>query len=236
MKSEGDGREFWEECIIKELHLLKWQCYSLISDNQIHSILKIAFIFITLQIIIYSGTTQDLNLISGNSERTIKSGTFIQIQLPAQNQQPCDDCPLHIMKGQFLGIQNDLLRLRVSFTSEIISEDETIIGYVTKNYTDKGNSPILTIPKDIVLSITKKGRKKLIDTHPVDGVAIALGIVGLSSLAAIAVADEEAGPILTAGVIEIGIAVIMGSAFKQKKFITSPECPDRKNHRIWVLK
>jgi len=198
--------------------------------------LRIAFLFITLQFIIYPGLTQDLILISGNSEKTIKTGTFIQIQLPAKNQQPCDDCPLSIMKGQFLGFQNDQLRLHVSFTSEIMSADETIIGYATKNYTDKGNSPVLTIPKDIILSITKKGRKKLNDTHPGDGAAIVLGIVGLGSLAAIAVADEEAGPILTAGVIEIGIAVVMGSVFKQKKFITSPECPDRKDHRIWVLK
>ena len=198
--------------------------------------MRIAFIFIPLQFIIYSGTTQDLNLVSGDSEKTIKTGTFIQIQLPAQNQQPCDDCPLHIMKGQFLGYENDHLHLRISFTSEIISADETIIGYVTKNYTDKEKSPTLTIPKDIILSITKKGRKKLMDTHPGDGAAIALGIVGLSSLAAIAVADEEAGPILTAGVIEIGLAVIMGSVFKQKKFITSPECPDKKNHRIWLIK
>lgn len=198
--------------------------------------MKITVLFIALQFLIYPCIAQDLILISGNREKTIKTGTFIQLQLPDQNQQPCDDCPLHLMKGQFLGIENDQLRLRVSFTSETMSADETIIGYVTKNYTDKGNSPVLTIPKDIILSITKKGRKKLMDTHPGDGAAIVLGIVGLGSLAAIAVADEEAGPLLTAGIIEIGIAAIMGSIFKQKKFITSPECPDKKNHRIWVLK
>ena len=198
--------------------------------------LKTSRIIIPLLLIFSSASSQDLHLVSGKSEKTIKAGTYIQVQLPSENQDPCTNCPMNVMIGKLIGYDTNMLRLQLSSTREPITEGNLNVGYSTTEYTFERKAPIMAIPSDVILSITKVGKNKPNEMHPLDGVAIVFTVIGIGSLASIAVADEQAGKLLTAGVIELGIAAVIGGVAKQKKFITSPHCPDQKeNAKIWVF-
>ena len=198
--------------------------------------LKITQILISLLLIISAASSQDLHLVSGKSEKTIKAGTYIQVQLPSANQDPCTNCPMNVMIGKLIGYENNELRLQVSSTREPITEDNLNVGYATKEYTFGRKAPVMAIPSDVILSITKVGKNKPNELHPLDGVAIVFTVLGIGSLASIPIADEQAGKLLAAGLIELGLAAVIGGVAKQKKFITSPHCPDQKeNARMWVL-
>src|SRR5688572_9462733 len=193
--------------------------------------LKIAHLLLLLLLIFSTASSQDLQLVSDKSEKTIKAGTYIQVQLPSENQDPCTNCPMNVMIGKLVGYDNNELRLQLSSTREPIVEDRLNVGYITKDFTSEQKAPVMTIPKEVILSITKVGINKPNKMHPVDGVAIVFTVLGIGSLASIPFADEQAGKLLTVGLIELGIGAVMGGVAKQKRFITSPLCPDQKKNK-----
>lgn len=198
--------------------------------------LKTTLILISLLLLYSSASSQDLHLVSGKSEKTIKAGTYIQVQLPSKNQEPCPNCPMNVMIGKLIGYDTNMLRLQLSSTRETLTEGNLNVGYATTEYTFERKAPVMAIPSDVILSITKVGKNKPNEMHPLDGVAIVFTVLGIGSLASIAVADEQAGKLLAAGLIELGIAAVIGGVAKQKRFITSPQCPDQKeNARMWVF-
>lgn len=191
-------------------------------------------IFIPLMIIIFDFSSysiaQDLQIKSGNKTKTIKAGTFIEIVLPTPNDEDCAKCKYNRMAGEFLSYADDKVQLRIAELSETIVSESTNIGYQQKIYTQKDKSPVLTIPKDIILSIELKGKKKLREYsvgHVVGQVLTTTGVALLMGAGVNELSEGKQDNLLwVTGGSGALTGIILLTIFRQKLYITSERCPE----------
>src|SRR5688500_11093978 len=123
--------------------------------------------FITLSIVFFTFSVcinaQDLQLRSGKKFKTIKAGTYIEIELPTQNQEPCAKCKYNAMSGELISSTDDKVTLRVIESLEPLVEEKENVAYVEKTYMEEGKGRTLSIPKEIILSVKERGKKNLRD-------------------------------------------------------------------------
>lgn len=199
----------------------------------LYAIAVLLFFFIQIN-------AQDLLLVSGSKTKTIEAGTFIEIELPAQNTEPCEKCSSGGMIGQFVGYENGQVKLKVKTMHEPLSEENSIVGYTSKKYTKKETAPVLSIPKDVILSITQRGKNKLRDNTTGQVIGFILLFFGTGHLSAAAISelneDNSGGLLLKLGLAEVALGTVMSSVFKQRPYITSEKCPQLKeNSKVWVI-
>lgn len=183
---------------------------------------------------------QDLLLVSGNKTKTIEAGTFIEIELPAKNTEPCEKCSSSGMIGQFVGYENGQVKVKVKTMHEPLSEENLIVGYTSKKYTKKETAPVMSIPKEVIMSITPKGKKKLKNSTTAQVIGNIFLFFGTGHLSAAAISelndDNSGGLLLKLGLAEIVVGTALGSIFRQKPYITSEKCPQLKeNSKVWVI-
>ena len=183
---------------------------------------------------------QDLQLSRNGKTKIIQAGSYIEISLPAAAQEPCDECPSHTMAGQMLGYENGILRLKVKSSAEPIVSDKKKVGSQTKTYTSGDAAPVMEIPKDIILSVTKKGNKKVREGTTLRSVGAILTLLGAGHLTAwgvLKLTDDSDGDLLLAlGLAEFLSGIVLGTAFPQKTFITSSLYPGNpETQKIWKL-
>jgi hypothetical protein len=202
-------------------------------------------ILIPLVIVLFDffsySAAQDLQIESGNKTKTIKAGTFIEVVLPTPNDEPCAKCKYNRMAGEFLSYADDKVQLRIAELSETIVSEKTNIGYQQKIYTHRDKSPVLTIPKDIILSIELKGKKKLRDNKVGFVVGQVLTTTGVALLAGAGLNELSEGNQDNLLWVTGGTGFITGilflSFFPQKVYITNESCPEAVAGRpIWEIK
>ncbi len=182
---------------------------------------------------------QDLLLTSGKKSKTIKAGTYISVRLPALNQEPCDNCQKYLA-GQLISFENKHLKLRVMESNEPVVEEKKNVGHSYKKYVQEATQPIRIIPNDSILSITKKGMKKLRSRTTGEVVGIVLTFYGMGHIMSAPVAElrenNSGGLFLVLGLSEMVAGAIIGTCLQQKPYITSADCPQKRiNKKIWVL-
>ena len=144
------------------------------------------------------------------------------------------------MIGQFVGYENGQVKLKVKTMHEPLSEENSIVGYTSKKYTKKETAPVLSIPKDVILSITQRGKNKLRDNTTGQVIGFILLFFGTGHLSAAAISelndDNSGGLLLKLGLAEVALGTVMSSVFKQRPYITSEKCPQLKeNSKVWVI-
>lgn len=194
-------------------------------------------VLLTLPFITFA---QDLQLSRNGKTKTIKAGSFIEISLPAPAQEPCEVCPSHAMAGQVLGYDNGILKLKVKTSAEPIVIDKKKIGSQTKTYTSGDGAPVMEIPKDIILSITEKGTKRLREGTTLRTVGAILAMLGVGHLTASGIVelsdDGDGGMLLAIGLAEFVSGIVLAGVHKQKTYITSPQYPGNpETEKIWKL-
>jgi len=121
---------------------------------------KTAFIAAIILYIASGIEAQDISLTIGKRTKTIKAGTFIQVQLPVPNQEPRVNCPINSMSGQLISYGNGKLNLLVKRSVEPLSEGNTNVGYLKKITRTKENNLHLIFPGTPYCRLQKKGKTK----------------------------------------------------------------------------
>ena len=200
--------------------------------------------FISTLILLFAIHTnaQDLELTVGSRTKVFKAGTFITVELPTPNQEPCEECPLTSMTGQLVSSVDGKINLKVRRSSEPLVELKENVGSLTKYY-DHGDQPVLSIPKEVIMSITKADSKS--ESATTAGVLVGTLLVwaGTGHLISSPIAgfkeDEKGGTLLWLGLSEVAIGAVLISAFQSKPFITSVNCPKKGRGRgshIWTIR
>lgn len=201
-------------------------------------------IVIPLMIIIFDfsfySAAQDLQIKSGNKTKTIKAGTFIEVVLPTPHDEACAKCKYNRMAGEFLSYAEDKVQLRIAELSETIVSENTNIGYQQKIYPHHDKAPVLTIPKDIILSIEMKGKKKLRDYKAGNVVGQIFAATGTALLLGAGVNELSEGKqdnlLWVTGGSGVVTGIILLTIFRQKLYITSERCPEAVAGRpLWEI-
>ncbi|HUQ67092.1 MAG TPA: hypothetical protein VM101_13105 [Flavitalea sp.] len=201
-------------------------------------------IVIPLIIIIFDfsshSTAQDIHLKSGNKFKTIKAGTFIEIELPTPNQEPCAKCKYNFMAGELISSAGDKVTLRVIESLEPLVEEKENVGWVEKKYMAKGKGRVLSIPNDIILSIKQRGKKKLREYKTGGVIGMVLAILGSSQLVAAAINELDEGSqgnlLWISGGAELLTGITLIGVFGQKLYITSFDCPQKlAGQAVWEI-
>jgi|SRR5688572_4147758 len=195
-------------------------------------------IILTLSI---RGYAQDLHLSSGNSKKTIEAGTFIEIELLPTNQDPCDDCAINKITGQLISYDDGKLNLRMKNMTKTLVENGNQVGYTSKTYSKKDIAPLVIIPRDSVISIIIKGKKRVNEHTAGELVGIVLYAMGSAHLFSapfiVASAPDESKTLLGLGLAEVAAGITLGLVFQQKPFITSSEycLLNNESNKIWRI-
>jgi hypothetical protein len=180
---------------------------------------------------------QDLHLISGNKTKTIKAGTYIEVELVA-SPEACVKCPRTAI-GQLISYTNGQVNLRTSGVMEPLVGDESGCGEMIKRY-KKSNMPVLSFSKQDILSIKIKGKNKIQKTTTgkvLGEVLVFMGLTNMISSPLARIEDHEAGNLLLKlGAAEFLAGVIMTEVFDQRVFYMSQNSRQKGNgNKIWDL-
>ena len=183
---------------------------------------------------------QDLQLTRNGKTKTIKAGTFIEVDLPTASLEPCNTCPIYTMAGQLISSEDNKVRLKIKTSTQPIVNDRIAIGSQTKTFTSGDNAPVMEIPKDIILSITKKGKKKVREHSTPEVIGMTILILGLSHVASSPFVEitegNDSGFLLALGATEFVAGLVLGMATRQKALITHPDHPaNPEKQKIWKL-
>ena len=195
-------------------------------------------IILTLTIRSYA---QDLHLSSGNSKKTIKAGTFIEIDLLPINQDPCDDCALNKITGQLISYADGKLNLRMKSMLKTLLENGNNVGYTSRTYSKKDNAPLVSIPRDSVISITIKGKKRVNEHTAGETIGIVLYAMGSAHIFSapfiVGTAPDETKTLLWLGLAEATVGMTLGLLFQQKPLITSSDycLLNNESYKIWSI-
>jgi hypothetical protein len=181
---------------------------------------------------------QDLLLTSGKKIKTIKPGTFIEVELPSVIHDPCINCS-DVMRGKMISYADGKLNLQVKQSGEPLVEGGNNIGYLYKNYNSK-NIPTISILRENILSVTVKGKKKIRKRTTGEVVGMIISILGISHLVSAPIAEltEDGGGsvLLGLGIAETITGFILGPSLHQKTYYTNENCPQKRTgQKIWVL-
>ncbi len=194
-----------------------------------------------MSMISFNISAQDITLSSGKRTKSIKAGTFIQVELPVENREPCEKCSFNGVRGQVVSFADGKLNLRVFNSRETLYEEEKGIGYQDLSYKAKGSQPVITIPVDDILSITPKGKNKIKSKPTGRTIGVVIMLLGLGHMSAAPVvgitAADEANTLLWLGLSEFVAGIAIAAIVNEKTFITSENCPHKADgQKIWELK
>lgn len=192
-------------------------------------------IFIFL-FVFHSLSSQDLRLNSGKAHRIIKTGTFIRLDLP-HDARPCKKCEYNSITGKLLSTQRDSISLLVHSSLHTETEGGQTPVLIRKSY-KKDQAPILSMAKADILSITKKGRKRVGDRTSAEKIGMLFFVWGGAHIAIAPALDDadQSNTLIGIGLTEMVLGVAMARIFRQKPTITSQECPLMKaGKRLWAI-
>lgn len=184
-------------------------------------------------------SAQDIKLQNGNQLKTVKAGTFIDLTMTYPGMEPCNG-RCNGARGQLISYVDGVVKLKVHQSIEPLMDKNKKVGNLSKAYSNS-DYPVISIPKDDILSITKKGNKRIKKFTPMQSVGMTLTLLGAANLVSgIEVRDygkDASNTLLGVGITELVFGIILVSSFDQKTYITSLNCPlKRNNGKIWVLK
>ena len=202
--------------------------------------MKLYYLLVIFLLFAFGIQGQDLQISSGGKTKIIKAGTFIRLELPHPNDEPCDKCQRNTITGELLSNVDEKVKLKVEESYEPLLLENKNVGYIFKNYGSKTNQLTLDIPHNIIMSITKMGNKKLNKTPTLSGIGMGLMLIGMSHLISAPIAelgeDGSGGLLLLLGLPELVTGIILYSAIRHKTFITRESCPGRGvGEKIWEL-
>lgn len=182
---------------------------------------------------------QDIQLTSGNKSKTIKAGTFIEVALSGNGQEPCANCT-NSVRGELISYVDGNLKLKGTQVREPLMDGETNVGYLVKYYKKKNTIPTLSATREEILSIVVKGKKKMKKRTTGSSIGMILTMFGAAHLVAAPVSElseNNSGSLLLGlGLAEMISGLVIGGMFPQKVYITSEACPQKKpDEKIWVL-
>lgn len=181
---------------------------------------------------------QDIQLQNADQIRTIKVGKFIDVKLSYPGLEPCSGC-CNGARGQLISFADGVLKLKVYQSVEPIINGNKSVGSAVKSY-QKTDYPLMSFNKDNILSITRKGNKRIKKFTPMQSVGITLTMLGAANLLAGAevrdVSKDASNTLMEVGITEFVTGIILSSTFRQKTYITSPSCPSKRNKgKLWVI-
>ena len=182
---------------------------------------------------------QDIQMTSGNKTKTINAGTFIEVELATPYQQPCKECPLYMVAGKLVSYDDGKLNLLIQRSREPIVEEKKQTGVLIKKFKQE-DMHVLSVPREEVLSITQRGKKKFKEStagQAIGRLIFVLGLANMISSPVAAVEDGETGKLLLSlGAIEVLTGMVVNAVFDQKTYFTSENSSlkDRRN-KIWVI-
>ena len=173
---------------------------------------------------------------SGKARRTIKTGTFIRLELP-HDARPCKKCEYNSITGKLLSAKKDSITLLVHSSMHSEMEGDKTPVLIRKSY-KKDQAPTRSVAKDDVLSITKKGRKRVEDRTAAETIGMLFFVWGAAHIAIAPALDdaEKSNAFIGVGLTEMVLGIAMARIFRQKPIITSQDCPLMKaGKRVWAI-
>jgi hypothetical protein len=176
---------------------------------------------------------QSLVLVSGNKEKTIKRGEWIEVSLSRKGdgiESRCN-CPswLGVLKEQ----ANDSVYIHAQrIAKPEIGLESTLSYYSFEN--DVSKLPVIAIAvKDITLIIFRGGGKEPREYSTLGNIGMLLSIAGSGSLLSSPLA-ENTGDIALLGVGELITGIILVGIGKRPHYVLSADHPkSRDEKRIW---
>lgn len=179
---------------------------------------------------------QPLVLVSGNKEKTIKAGEWIEVSLARKGDGIESRCNCPSWLGVFKEQANDSVYV---YAQRIASPDignleSTLSYYAYKD--DVSKLPVHAIAvKDITLIIFRGRGKEPREYSALGNIGMLLSIAGSGALLASPLA-ENTGDIALLGVGELVTGIILVGIGKQPRYILSADHPDsREEKRIWKI-
>jgi hypothetical protein len=179
---------------------------------------------------------QDIQLKSGNTLKTFKVGTFLEIVQPAPGTVPCEKCSYNVLRGKLVSYQEGVVTLTLDEKKEVLVSDGKPLGFRETSYAKDMSLANMPIPKEDILSIKQSGKKKLKTMTTGQTIATVTGILGLGHLASAPLAGENAGLLAGIGASEVVLAIILGVSSSPKTYVTHINCPEKPKtiDKIWI--
>ncbi|MDQ3017978.1 MAG: hypothetical protein M3R25_14800 [Bacteroidota bacterium] len=200
--------------------------------------LMILFIYVIVCFINTQIKSQDLELISGTSSKTIKAGTMLYLTLPDLDSIPCIRCAYHSISGQLVSSDNDIVKIRARRVSEPIMRNDTALGQIIKTYRKRDFSPVVSIDMSEILSITKRGKKQLGSGSTGSRLGFLLIFFGAGTMSSGLFIDDadNANNVILVGMSEMAAGVAISQIFDQKPIFTNASCPSYKSkNKVWEI-
>jgi hypothetical protein len=180
---------------------------------------------------------QDLRLSSGSKIKTFKTGTYIEVTIPATGIAPCEKCSHNVLSGKLVSYQNGVVTMIQYDKKEVLVNDGKTLGFRQTKYTEEMPLSSIEIPKGDILSVKQSGKKKLKDMTTGQTIATCLGLLGLGHLASIPFAGENGDLLAAVGAAEVVVALAIGVSSTPKTHVTNVKCPGQGKYpeKIWML-
>jgi len=184
--------------------------------------------------------SQDLQIVQGDKTKTFKAGHLIRIDLPLNDQPNCKKCPKKYVVGRLISFKNDSIHLRLKIESESITEKEKEVGAKAKLYKDKMEEawPIVSIPANDVLGITKQGKKNWRPLNDGEALGITYFSVGAIFLVSglLAKDEENESTLLGGGITMSALGLAMVAIFERKTYRTENPLSVKGKGEPWEIK
>lgn len=181
---------------------------------------------------------QNLVLTSGNREKKIQPGRFVQFQLPFAEDAYSHPCQRNNIIGRLEEVTSDSVRLKLYNTTETQYETSTQQEVLVSKIYQISKAPYIWIAKQDIHSLTKLGKNKPRESTTGQIIGGILSISGLTHLASAPFFDvlKDSEGLILAGVLEFCAGVLFISLFDQKELVTNQACRCKKpDSLIWTI-
>ena len=199
--------------------------------------MKTPFTFIFL-LALFQVAGQDLVLTYGNRTKTIKAGSFIRVETPSRNQEPCLKCSTSFAIGKLVSAKNGNIQILPMKTSQPVVQNGAVTRINEVSYLDTASATVVNMPIEEIYSITEQGDKKFRENTAGQVMGFILMSLGASHLLSVPVVELTEGndskTLLFLGLGEFLAGIVTSQIFKHKTYITHLACPERKgSDRVW---
>lgn len=187
-------------------------------------------------------SSQDLVLFYEKRTKVFKTGSFIELQLPAPvSEDGNNDCVRSVLRGKLLRSEADKVILQVFQSSEPLMQGRIRTGDQIKHYLSDGAGQELSIPKEIILSVKHKGKHRIRENTTVETAGYVLATLGMAHLVSVPVAkalenENQTGSLALLGAGELLTGVLLAVLADQKEYVTAEGCPGKSEANVWTIR